>query len=203
MSNIFKILSTWVKEGIITVPQVILLFINGYFYVFVESNNFLIMSILLTFSIFALQAVRKRFSMLFPVNGFALNKRTDDIDTYYLRFVISLSLFFLFLGMFPNTFKLLLGLVTTFSLLICAIIFIIIAPGIFYFLSNWIDNRIVQKLMNIEYIKDIICPFSTETHFAHEIRKVIKPDLGEIRIICTVCNPEKEWKRSRSLNIGG
>lgn len=107
----------------------------------------IIISIVLIFSIFVLQALNNRFYLYFPFQEWA-KQPTKDWDTYLLYLLTVLAFFFFILGVSDSILFSVVG------------ISIIIIPGIvwkFYF-NNKIIIRVVKKLKANPIIEDFVCP---------------------------------------------
>jgi len=144
MNELIKLIAS---QGLIFPLQSIILIIDVLLFTKGKANIYVVYSALLIFSIFVLQLVRRRFLLLFPFNSTA-GCESSHIDTYYLRFIAIISTFLTIIGLIETSainppleqscYYKLLPLLT--------VIFIIIIPGIFWLLSEKLNQMIANKL---------------------------------------------------------
>ena len=144
MNELIKLIAS---QGLIFPLQSIILIIDILLFIKGKANIYVVFSALLIFSIFVLQLVRRRFLLLFPFNSTA-GCESSHIDTYYLRLIAIISTFLTIIGLIETSsvnspleqsyYYRLLPLFT--------VIFIGLIPGIFWLLSEKLNQMIANKL---------------------------------------------------------
>ena len=182
--------------------QIIIIVVNVYLVVKSELNYCLLLSLVLVLSTVVLQTVRRRFLLLYPVN-LTMNRRSSaHADTYYLRVILILSTLFLTIGFSLINQDRFIGLDNLIGKLLpySVILFIVVAPLIFCFLSERINEAIAQKLKNAGPSLSIEeCPFCSEKFALYERTIISKEKIG-VKIKCLKC--DKSTLYELSANIG-
>jgi hypothetical protein len=151
-------------------------------------NSCVLLSLMLILTLFALQAMSKRFLFLYPVNN---GRRTPQADTYILRTLLLFSALFLFLGVLKTLPEDVIDVRTGDSWLIPLLpVLAVLGMGVFP-LCFWIcgteaiRRRVVAQLQTQPKEYRIKCP-SCGKFGATERRQVISGQ--EIQRTITVCD---------------
>ena len=147
-----------------------------------RGSSFILTSSALILSLFSLQVVSRRFTLLYPINTF-MNRITVKADTCILRCFISLSIFFLILGVVQ------MGCIETYwayPLYVVIPFLVPILPFIWHF--RW-DKCIRQNI--VKELKKHPLKYTDRCHKCGVIAKftksVIEQNRGKIQIECEKC----------------
>lgn len=200
MNEIIKLLLT---EGLVFPLQIIILIIDAYLVLNTKSNGYVLLSLVLIFSIFVLQTVRRRFLLLYPKQQWA-GYESAEIDTYYLRGIVILSAFSSLMGLFSSYTnsmpKWAIILESYIPIPLISLLTIVIIPCFFCLFSNLINDRIAKKLKSHgPYISVVTC-HCCKYPYAIQKREVIHKNLGKITFKCEHCN--NDIVREVTLPIG-
>jgi len=133
-------------------------------------NNYLLISSIVILSLFMLQAINHRFLLLNPVNMF-MKKFVPSGDTYLLKFLIILSIIFLFFGV-GQVLEYFQFNLANLAVMISGIFFLILLP-LFWFVCGYklVRNSIVKKLKKGPYVFKGNCPICNQyAEISHEVR---------------------------------
>jgi hypothetical protein len=198
MNEIIKLL---LDQGLLFPLQTIIIIIDAYLIVKEKSNGFVLLSVILVLSTFVLQLVRRRFLLLYPRNNW-VGRESTSIDTFYLRIVIIISACSSLIGCFSvncTTIESLDAFIESYLPWIIPITVGLI-PGIFWFSSSAIDDRIAEKLKKYgPKISIVSCP-CCEYPYAIQKKEVLHKNLGRVSFQCEHC--KNDVTREITLNIG-
>lgn len=206
MSELFQMLR---NEGLATPFQAIVLVIDAYLIVtgIDNASGFMFVLVILIASTLVLQSVRGRFLLLNPQNAFVA-RATAAIDTYTLRAMIIVAIFFavvaLYLGVVAPQIPWLMRIDGFLSrpavLLVLGSSLILAAPVIFWAISDRLNNGIAEKLKNCgPLINACWCPFCNRS-FAIIIHEIKDRSHGQISLLCELCGRAERY--NVPLNIG-
>lgn len=164
------------------------------------ANSFILLALMFSLLLFALQAISSRFLMLWPINGF-MQRPTPDIDTAILYVLIILSVLCLFLGASTN-------LVSSMDqiekpvrdkVVLTGSLFLLLSPLCWWkWGKTWIRKRVTDKLkLDLHTFRDL-CP-RCKQHYARFQRCVVDWNEGFVIIQCDDACPREE--RFVVLNI--
>lgn len=196
------LIKSFVEKGLLFPVQAIIIAADLYFISKGNLNHYLLLSLILILSTIVLQAVKRRFMLLFP--GFPLmgGRSSAHIDTYYLRAIFILSMLFFTLGVclqYHDRFKAFDNLIGKF-IPYAVVIFIIIVPIIFCWSSGKIREAIANKLKKDgPFLSLNDCPFCSSKSAIQENRVVDKNRIA-VKTHCLKC--EKSTEYEISVNIG-
>ena len=170
------------------VIQGIALSVNVSFLLKGQSNTYFYASIVLILSLYVLQAIHRRFLMLYPVN-IPLKRPSPHVDTFISRGFIWLSYLLLFFGIYSSShpFFPVLQEVWLISFIVTGLLML---PLVFWVLSSigFIQGLIAKQLSKKPFVAQLQnCPHCNSSNA--EIRREImtRTEMKEI-ISCSNCN---------------
>ena len=198
MSELIKFFA---ERGLLFPIQAIIIIANVYLFAKDKFSNYLLLSLVFILSTIVLQAVRRRFLLLYPFN-FRTNRESVHIDTYYLRIVLIASMLFLILGICQAYYSYFLEFdkLLRFAIPYTIVVVIIVVPLIFMFASEKLNDLIADKLKNKGPNLTLDnCPFCLSPSSIKET-KIFSKDKAHIETNCLKCG--KNAKYEITLRIG-
>ncbi len=198
MNELIKFFS---ERGLLLPIQAIIIIANIYLLTKDKCNNYLLLSLILILSTVVLQAVRRRFLLLYPFN-FPMGRPSVHVDTYYLRIVLITSMLFMIFGVCQAYYSYFIDLNEWLKVAIPYSIvgFIIVFPLLFMLTSERINeliaNKIKEKGPNLS-ISD--CPFCLSRSSIQE-NNIIDKNRISVKTNCLKCGKKSEYEIT--TNIG-